>query len=208
MPHFFKVKLNILLAVVALFLGYVTCKNLKKTAETPATTQAAPPPVPQPRTHGVESSHVFDKVQPDSAAPIQVTKAPDYVNVPIDALPPASASHKAYLCNNDKYWHFNMAFRPTDDKVHVHYQDRYAKFFEDQTFLVIFQGKVIDKGRWNWDRDKNEIYLSCTNSYYNNTWFVKDKGNVMIWVGNTGLNTTGTQVRVVETGKPKDYTPN
>lgn len=210
MANFLKVKLNIILGIIALLLGYATCKNLKKTAETAETTQA---PAPKPEDSGTmpsgfRAAHVFNMEHPDTAAAIQVNQPPHWVDVPIDALPPASASHKAYLCNDDKYWHFNMAFAPTNKLVHEHYKDRYVKFRPDQSFSIVYKGKIIDNGRWNWDRDKNEIYLSCTNPYVNNTWKVIDKGNVMIWTGSTELNVSGIQIRVVATQKPSDFSGN
>lgn len=187
-------KLNILLAIVVIALGYVTCKNMSKAGETSAAQPAAQAPS---GNIGFNAAHVFDGSQPDEARTVQVQAPPRHVDVPIDALPAPTASHRAYLATG--WWHFNMAISPTDSTVNRHYQDRYLKFREDQTFDIIFKGKVVESGRWNWDRDLNEIYLSCQNPYINNTWKVTDKGFVMIWKGNTAINVTGIQIRVAGT---------
>ncbi|MBK6994409.1 MAG: hypothetical protein IPH31_05620 [Lewinellaceae bacterium] len=70
------------------------------------------------------------------------------------------------------------------------------KFREDQTFDLLVKGKIVDTGRCNFDAAKNEILLSCKDPYINNSWGVQEKGFVMIW-GNTSINVTGIQVRVV-----------
>jgi hypothetical protein len=126
---------------------------------------------------------------------MQHGQPPAMVIVPIDALPPASASRRAYLSTG--WWHLNMAFQPSDTLVHENYQHKWLRFREDQTFDILIKNKVVDTGRWNWDESKNEIYLSCKDPYVNNTWQVMDKGFVMIWKGNTALNVTGIQVRVI-----------
>ncbi|HMX40275.1 MAG TPA: hypothetical protein PKD78_08110, partial [Saprospiraceae bacterium] len=184
-------KINLLLSLMALALSYGTCKNFRKTPE------AAPQPQPVDQSKRGQISHnaahVFDGSHPDSAYAVQVQAPPRHVDVPIDALPAPTASHKAYLSTG--WWHLNMALSPTDSTVYRHYKDRFMKFREDQTFDIIHQGKVVESGRWNWDRDLNEIYLSCSNPYINNTWKVTDKGFVMIWKGNTALNVTGIQIR-------------
>jgi hypothetical protein len=191
-------RLNLLLAAVVLVLGYVTCKNFRNKAatDTPAAAEGAPAPgevVNSPR----RAAHVFDTYQPDSARPIQVTTPPKMVRVPLARLPEATASRKAYLSTG--WWHINMAYQTTDTTVYRNYKDRYLKFYEDQTFELLYQAQVVDKGRWNWDEAKNEIYLACNSPYFNNTWKVMDKGFVMVWLGNTDVNVTGTQVRVIGT---------
>lgn len=176
-------------------MGWATCKNLQKTqsAEVSASEQPA-----ATGPGGWKASRVIEGNNPDSAGTYQVKEPPHRVNVPVDALPPATASHKAYLSTG--YWHLNMAFQPSDTTVHHNYQSKWLKFREDQTFDVLIKGKVVDSGRWNWDEVKNEIYLSCNDPYINNTWTVTDKGFVMIWKGNTAINVTGIQIRVVGSG--------
>ena len=185
-------KLNILLSVLVAILGWATCKNLQKTQD-PATTAAAPAAAEAPNNW--KAAWVIEGNNPDSAFTYQVTAPPARVNVPVDALPPASASHKAFLSSG--YWHLSMAFQASDTTIHRHYQPKWLKFREDQTFDILVKNKVVESGRWNWDRDKNEIYLSCNDPYLNNTWAVIDRGFVMIWKGNTEINVTGIQVRVV-----------
>jgi len=189
-------KLNILLSVLVAIVGWATCKNLQKTqAPAPA---PAEQPAPRAGLPGWNASRVIDAYHPDSAGIYQVKEPPRMVEVPVDALPPASASHRAYLSSG--YWHLNMAYQPSDTTVHENYQQKWLKFREDQTFDILIKGKPVDTGRWNWDKAKNELYLSCKDPYINNTWAVNDKGFLMIWKGNTSLNVTGIQVRVVGAG--------
>lgn len=190
-------KLNLLLALLVAVMGWATCKNLKKSQ---TETDAAPAAQPETQADlpGWRASRVVQGNNPDSAGTYQIKEPPRMVNVPVDALPPATASHKAYLSSG--YWHLNMAFQPSDTTIHHNYQSKWLKFREDQTFDVLIKGKVVDTGRWNWDAAKNEIYISCKDPYINNTWSVIDKGFVMIWKGNTELNVTGIQVRVVGAG--------
>lgn len=189
-------KINIILSILVAIVGWATCKNLQKTQPTGATSEAAPTGTATPM--GWNASRVIEGSNPDSAFTYQVAAPPARVNVPVDALPPASASHKAYLSSG--YWHLNMAYQPSDTTVHKHFQSKWLKFREDQTFDILIKGKVVESGRWNWDRDKNEIYVACNDPYLNNTWHVTDRGFVMIWKGNTAINVTGIQVRVVGSG--------
>ncbi len=186
-------KLNILLGVLVIAIGILTCKNLQKTTA-PETATAAP--IPMEKQVGMPASHVIDGERPDTAAgTYQIRQAPKMVDVPIDAFPPASASKKAYLSTG--WWHLNMAYQPSDTTIHHNYQQKWLQFREDQTFDILIKGKVVDTGRWNFNQDKKEILLSCKDPYVNNSWGVQDKGFVMIWKGNTSLNVTGIQVRVV-----------
>ena len=188
-------KLNLFLAVLVAVSAWATCKNLQKTQTTSAAPTEQAPPAPSGPV-GWNASHVIEGDRPDTVLGTYQTKEPPrMVNVPIDALPPATASHRAYLSTG--YWHLNMAYQPSDTTVHLNYQQKWLHFREDQTFDVLIKGKVVDTGRWNWDVAKNEIYLSCKDPYINNTWAVTDKGFVMIWKGNTELNVTGIQIRVV-----------
>lgn len=189
-------KINILLGILVIAVAYLTCKNFQKTTAPPV---AEPEPVAAvPSNQGGASWHASKVVEgdnPDMAYTRQAPGPPAMVNVPIDALPPASASRRAYLGTG--WWHLNMAFQPSDTLVHKNYQQKWLRFREDQTFDILIKNKVADTGRWNWDESKNEIYLSCKDPYVNNTWQVMEKGFVMIWKGNTALNVTGIQVRVV-----------
>lgn len=191
-------KLNLILAAIVAIIGWATCKNLKNAqpaGETaPAVAQTASPAAPT----GWNASHVIDGNNPDTARTYQVHEPPRMVEVPVNSLPPATASHRAYLSTG--YWHLNMAFQPSDTTIHRNYQSKWLKFREDQTFDILIKGKVVDTGRWNWDEIKNEIYLSCKDPYINNTWAVTDRGFLMIWKGNTSINVTGIQVRVVGAG--------
>jgi hypothetical protein len=185
-------RINILLGIVVIAVGILTCKNLQKT-KTTETTEA---PAPQEKQLGLRASHVIDEERSDTVqGTYQVRQAPKMVQVPVDVLPPASASKKAYLSTG--WWHLNMAYQPSDTTIHHNYQQKWLQFREDQTFDILIKGKVVDTGRWNFDEAHREILLSCKDPYINNSWGVQDKGFVMIWKGNTSLNVTGIQVRVV-----------
>lgn len=187
-------KINVLLAVLVATLCYVTCKNFSKTTPEPAT-EVVPSAQNQSGGGSWNASRVIEGSNPDGAPTLQTTEPPRMVHVPIEALPPASASRKAYLSTG--WWHMNMAFQPSDTTVHTNYQHKWLRFREDQTFDILIKNKVVDTGRWGWDEDKSEIYLSCKDPYINNTWHTTDRGFVMIWKGNTDINVTGIQVRVV-----------
>lgn len=185
-------KINILLGILVVAVGIWTCKNLQKTTA-PETTTA---PVQEEKQYGMRASHVIEGERSDTIqGTYQVLRAPKMVQVPVDVLPPPSASKKAYLSTG--WWHLNMAYQPSDTTIHHHYQSKWLQFREDQTFDVVIKGKVVDTGRWNFDQDHKEILLSCKDPYINNSWGVQDKGFVMIWKGNTSLNVTGIQVRVI-----------
>lgn len=193
-------KLNLTLAVLVILLGYVTCRNLRK--EEPVT--AVQPEEGATSYGGYRSSHGIYESNPDTAPPIQNAAPPRRVHVPIENLPPATASRKAYL--NTGWWHLTMAYQPNDSTIHNHYQSKWLKFHEDQTFDVLIGGKVVESGKWGWDDPTNEIYLVCQDPYLNNTWSIQDKGFVMIWKGNTVVNVTGIQVRVVSNKTPPPVT--
>jgi hypothetical protein len=186
-------RLNILLGIIVVLLGYVTCKTFKSTPESIGpTTAITNGPVEEPAsTYGV--AKVLGS-NPDTAPSVQIRQVPELVQVPIGALPPPSTSRRAYLATG--WWHCNMAISGIDSLIHLNYIDKWLKFREDQSFDIMIKGKVVDTGRWTWLEDKNELYLSCKDPYLNNSWSLIDKGFVMIWRGNTALNLTGIQVRV------------
>lgn len=185
-------KFNVILALLVVAVGILTCKNFQKTKSP----EAAATPAAAENQYGFRASHVIEGERADTIqGTLQVRKAPKMVQVPVDVLPPPTASKIAYLSTG--WWHLNMAFQPSDTTVHQHYQSKWLQFREDQTFDILIKGKVVDTGRWNYDSARNEILLSCKDPYINNSWGVQDKGFVMIWKGNTSLNVTGIQVRVV-----------
>lgn len=190
-------RLNILLAILVALMGWVTCKNFQKTqtADPAANAAGGESGTPAPASAaGWNAARVSGEARPDTAGVNQISEAPRMVTVPVDALPPASASHKAYLSSG--YWHLSHALQPVDTTIYKHYRSKWLRFRDDQTFDILIDGKVADTGRWNWDAAKNEIYLSCNDPYVNNTWAVNDRSFVMIWKGNTAINVTGIQIKV------------
>ena len=193
-------KLTLLLSLLVALLGYATCRKMQKTPDTVVAPESA---APKERTNigGLEVAHFYEGgSNPDTALNVQRVGPPRMVNVPIDQLPPASASRRAYLATG--WWHLNMAFQASDSTVYRQYQHKWLKFREDQTFDILVKNQVTGSGRWNWDENTNTIYIACSDPYINNTWKVMDKGFVMIWLGNTDLNVTGTQIRVIGTKTP------
>lgn len=190
-------KINIVLALIAVLLGYATCKTFKN--EPVATVEQAPLVTPPQKAEAPASNwraaHVLSS-NPDEAPPVQIRKAPEHVNVPIASVPPPNSSRRAFLATG--YWHCAMALSGTDSLIHLEYQPKWMRFREDQTFDVIVKGQVVDNtGRWAFDEEKHEIYLSCKDPYLNNVWNVQEKGFVMVLKGNTSLNFTGIQIRVI-----------
>jgi hypothetical protein len=206
-PHnykklYFSMRFNILLAVVVLVLGYVTCKNFQKTKNTePTPTVTAP--TPEPRSEGPSGWKVagVSGSNEDAAPTLQTRRVPRHVTVPMERLTtPPTTSRRAYLSSG--YWRFEMAYVGSDTLVHLNYQPKVLQFEAEQKFNVLTKNaadntwKVVDKGTWHWDEVKSEIYLACADPYINNTWKVQEKGFVMVWLGNTDVNVTGIQVRV------------
>src|SRR5262245_45602120 len=111
-------KLNVLLVILVIALGYLACKNLQKTAPRPPppTTETTPPVEDPDSGYNWKAARVVHGDNPDGAYAQQSHEAPRMVTVPIDALPPASASRRAYLTTG--WWHLEMAFAPTDSIVH------------------------------------------------------------------------------------------
>lgn len=187
-------RLTLLLAAVAALLTYITCKNLQKSKETPAPapqSQAAPDPS---AGFNWNASKVIQGDNPDAAYTHYSKEPPRYVNVPWQQVTPPSTSRKAYLASG--WWYTTMAYQPTDTTVHYNYKDKWLKFKEDQTFEIYKDGQVIDRGNWGYDDEKKEMYISCKDVYYNNSWVVLERGFRMIWKGNTSLNVTGIQIRL------------
>ena len=191
-------KINIVLALIAIVLGYATCKTFKKTepAADPATTQVIPEEHAgdQDAANNFKAAHVLS-YNADTAPPVQIHRAPARVNVPIATLPKPTASRKAYLSTG--WWHCNDAMVGTDSLLARNYKSKFMKFREDQTFDLMIKGKVVETGQWAFDEAKNQIYISCKDTYLNNSWQLQDKGFVMIWKGNTDINVTGIQIRVI-----------
>ncbi|HAD12934.1 MAG TPA: hypothetical protein DCF33_10925 [Saprospirales bacterium] len=195
-------KINIFLGILVITLAILTCKNIQKTKDS----EAAAPAVPaqEQGQYGFKASHVIEGERADTIqGTLQIKRAPKMVQVPVDVLPPPTASKRAYLSTG--WWHLNMAYQPSDTTVHQNYQSKWLQFREDQTFDILIKGKVVDTGRWNFDSAHNEILLSCKDPYINNSWSVQEKGFVMIWKGNTSINVTGIQVRVVGSRREPEW---
>lgn len=186
-------RLNLVLGVVLVMVSYLTCKNFQKT---PVNTQAQPAEPEQYSTKGYNwrASHVIDGNNPDSAGTYQIKKAPARVNVPWDKVGAPSTSRKAFMSTG--WWVSRYAYQPSDTTVHLNYMTKTLKFKEDQTFDIFEKDKLQETGNWAFDDDKKLLYLSCKNTYFNNSWKVQENGFRMVLLGNTDLNVTGIQVRL------------
>lgn len=186
-------KLNIILAILVILISYLTCKNLQKTTETVPDTADS---VKMYTNSGYnwKASHVIEGSNPDSAGTYQVFAPPARVNVPWDKVTPPSTSRRAFLATN--WWELRMAYQASDTTVHKHYQGKFLKFREDQTFDILQGNKVVESGHWAYDDPNKIMYISCNNTYFNNTWKVQENGFRMVWIGNTDLNVTGIQMRM------------
>ncbi len=197
-----SMRLNLILAIIAIALAYATCKNLQKSrSETPATVAApvTPPPAEITAPGGLNVAHV---IQGDGSGDLSAIRRqpPKLVEVKMDHLPRATTSRRVYM--SEGWWHTDQAEQPTDSMLRYKYQTKWLKFREDQTFDVIEHGKITTTGQWNFDETNKELYMSCQDPYINNSWVIKEKGIVMIWYGNTKINVTGFQVRAVHTKTP------
>ena len=191
---FMKINAGFLFSL--LLAGTASCQASKKTQtpDTVATTLNTPARQEARPASAWNAAYVLDN-NPDNAPPVQIRKAPEMVKVPLERIPVASTSRKAYLATG--WWHCAMALSGTDSLIHLDYQPKWMKFREDQTFDILIKGQVVDTGRWTFDEDNMEIYLSCKDPYLNNVWKVQEKGFVMVFKGNTDINLTGIQIRVI-----------
>ncbi|MBL7829133.1 MAG: hypothetical protein JNJ57_21030 [Saprospiraceae bacterium] len=189
-------KINIILAVLVVVASYFTCKNFKKTDVPPAATSETPAPPNQYSNSGYnwKASHVIEGNNPDTAFSYQTKQAPAYVDVPWKRVPAPSTSRRAYMSTD--WWVPKFAFQGSDTTVHVNYITKTLKFNEDQSFEIHEKGKQVEKGNWAFDEDQKILYLACKNTYFNNTWRVRENGFRMVLLGNTDINVTGIQVRL------------
>jgi len=186
-------KLNILLVALVILVSYITCKNIHKTSKTPEPTAEK---VEDYSNGGYNwnASHVIEGDNPDGAYTYQLKKAPARVNVPWDKITPPSTSRRAFLSSG--YWIVKMAYQPSDTTVHLSYKGKYLQFREDQSFDILENGKLLESGHWGYDDPKKILYISCNNTYFNNSWKLQENGFRMVWLGNTDLNVTGIQIRL------------
>jgi hypothetical protein len=177
-------RLNLILAALVAIMAYVTCKNLRNTAAAPdnvgtATTATAP-------ASGSDA--------PATPAKSSV-KVPALVHIPIDEAPKPNASRKAYLSGG--YWNFDAAVSGSnEDMLIAEYRSKWLKFKEDQTFNILINNKIVHAGRWTWDEDNSQIYLSCPDPFVNGVWGIKAVGFRMVWTGNSAYINHGHQVRL------------
>lgn len=174
-------------------LAWMGCKQANSTIssdqKTAETAQTGENPLSNWKVNHVYGSN------PDSARTRQVQEAPPYFEVPVNKVKPCSESRRAYM--NTGWWHCSAAFQGADTLIRKQYEGKWIKFNTDLTFDILIKGVKTGSGKWAYDEEKNEIFISCKDTYLNNSWAVMEKGFVMIWKGNTELNTMGTQVRVI-----------
>jgi hypothetical protein len=186
-------KFNLILGALLVMVSYLTCKNFQKT---PAVASSQTPATEEYSTKGYNwrASHVIEGSNPDSAGTYQIKKAPAHVNVPWDKIEAPSTSRKAFMSTG--WWISKYAYQPSDTLVHLNYQTKTLKFREDQTFDIFEKDKLQETGHWAFEDSKKLLYLSCKNTYFNNTWKVQENGFRMVLLGNTDLNVTGIQIRL------------
>jgi hypothetical protein len=115
-------------------------------------------------------------------------------SIPIASITPPSASRKSYLSTG--YWHVKHAASITDTTAYRSINPKVLRFRENQTFDIYLDNKVLMSGDWAFDEEKAELYLSCNDKWFNNSWKVIENGFTMVLVGNTGLNKSGMQIRM------------
>ena len=192
-------KFSITLTALVVLSSYLTCQNIHKSSF--STPQAADTVQNYTKSgYNWNASHVIEGNNPDSAFTYQVKQAPARVVVPWDKVTPPSTSRRAFLATG--WWNTKMAFQASDTTVHTHYMGKSLKFREDQTFDIIQDGKVLETGHWAFDDPNKVMYISCRDTYFNNTWKIHENGFRMVWLGNTDLNFTGIQVRFDGTKTP------
>jgi len=170
-------KLNLILAAAIAIVSYATCKNFQKTAAPAAST-------------GI----VIENTANNSASeiPPPSVRPPKLVEVPVDAVPPANASRKAYLSGG--WWNFNAAVG--EEMLIAEYRAKWLKFRENQTFDILINNKTVGTGRWNWDEAAMQLYLACSDPFVNGVWGIKTSGYTMVWMGNSAYTNHGYQVRL------------
>ena len=186
-------KFNLILGVLLVMISYLTCKNFQKTPDA-AQVQTAETEEYSTKGYNGRASHVIEGSNPDSASTYQMKKAPAHVNVPWDKIEPPSTSRKAFMSTG--WWVSRYAFQPSDTTVHLNYMTKTLKFREDQTFDIFEKDKLQESCNWAFDDNKKVLFLSCKNTYFNNSWKVQENGFRMVLLGNTDLNVTGIQIRL------------
>lgn len=193
-------KLNILLGSIAILTSYLTCKNMHKSSDSTTTTAPEQQEEYSSKGFNLKASHVVEGNNPDSAYTYQIKKAPAHVNVPWEQVAAPSTSRRAFMSTN--WWAPRFAYQPSDTTIHLNYITKKIKFHEDQSFDLYDKEKLMETGHWAVDEDKKILYLSCKNTYFNNTWRLQENGFRMVLIGNTDLNVTGIQIRMDGTNKP------
>jgi hypothetical protein len=187
-------KFNIALLVLAVFMTYMTCRNFKETKLTDV-----PPPAAQnvetysSKGYNLRASHVIDGSNPDTAGIFQIKKAPARVDVPWRQVAP---EHQPPCFPVNRMVEACICLSGSDTTVHLNYVNKTLQFREDQTFDIIIKGKVAETGHWAMEEEKKILYLSCNDTYFNNTWRVQENGFRLVFIGNTDLNVTGIQIRL------------
>jgi hypothetical protein len=187
-------KLNLLLLALIAVVSYVTCKNFQQTAATDksavTTATGAATTVPS----DADTAKTTQNLPP-------AVKTPPLTHIPIESLQPPTASRKAYL--NTGWWNVQAAVSgsPNEDMLIAQYRHKWMKFQEDQTFTILVNNKAAGSGRWGWDENKMQLYLSCSDPFLNGAWKVKSSGFKMVWIGNSEYTTHGHQLKIINSGQ-------
>jgi hypothetical protein len=183
-------KQNILLGALVLALGYLTYRNFSSSAT----------PVSVEDRVDREAAEIASKAAqnlPDSVGG-KPRFVPRRVEVPVDKLPNMPEANKQQF--TDGWWRLRGASSAEDAYISDFYSKRWLKFYENRNFDILINGKTVEQGRWNYDAKNEEILLSCQNVYFNNSWKVIARKEMIVLIGNTALNNTGIQIQMIHSG--------
>jgi hypothetical protein len=200
---------------------FVACKQTVKTPATPApVAQTAAeadkilkanggqlPAQPQPPTSEAKISkeEMAKKVasSPDPIVPPKSSAMPSAkIKVPTAQKKPLSASKMAFF--TEQNFLITLAAGSSEELVFdKHYKNRWLVFKNDQTFQVFNDAAIESTGKWAYEEDKDLMYLSTSNAYFNNSWKCQSFKKNLLMLGNTDINSTGIQIRCyMTTDKP------
>jgi hypothetical protein len=140
---------------------------------------------------------------PDPVLPPPASGKPSAkLNIPTVQKKPLSASKMAFL--TEQNFLVTLAAGSAEELIfEKHYKNRWLVLQKDQTFQIFNDAVVENTGKWAYDEDKELIFMSTANAYFNNSWKCQSFKKNLLMLGNTDLNSTGIQIRCyMTTDKP------